>query len=106
MRCLSCKYDLSHLAEHRCPECGRAFDPSDARTYDAPDGPSRKYSRLSIWIAGWCLALGSFLLAVGSIGRVAGPDRVEPLMVTVLALVVPCAILSACWVITRFGWHR
>jgi hypothetical protein len=34
VRCLSCKYDLKNLAEHRCPECGRAFDPNDARTFD------------------------------------------------------------------------
>jgi predicted amidophosphoribosyltransferase len=33
VRCLSCKYDLSHLTEHRCPECGRTFDPSDALTF-------------------------------------------------------------------------
>jgi predicted amidophosphoribosyltransferase len=33
MRCLSCKYDLSKLTEHRCPECGRAFDPEDPRTF-------------------------------------------------------------------------
>jgi hypothetical protein len=28
VRCLSCKYDLKKLTEHRCPECGRAFDPN------------------------------------------------------------------------------
>jgi len=33
MRCLSCDYELSGLTEHRCPECGRGFDPEDARTY-------------------------------------------------------------------------
>lgn len=40
MRCLSCKYDLRNLTregrgagEHRCPECGRVFDPDDPRTF-------------------------------------------------------------------------
>ena len=33
MHCLTCKYDLSNLTEHRCPECGRAFDPNDATTF-------------------------------------------------------------------------
>ena len=33
MRCLDCHYSLKNLTEHRCPECGRAFDPLDARTY-------------------------------------------------------------------------
>lgn len=35
MRCLSCRYDLSHLTEQRCPECGRAFDPSDPATFES-----------------------------------------------------------------------
>ena len=35
MRCLNCKYDLRNLAEHRCPECGREFDPKEAKTYQA-----------------------------------------------------------------------
>src|ERR1043165_2304066 len=34
MRCLSCKYDLSHLTEHRCPECGRQLNPNDRNTFD------------------------------------------------------------------------
>lgn len=33
MRCLDCGYDLRELAEHRCPECGRAFDPAKPETY-------------------------------------------------------------------------
>ena len=36
MRCLSCNYDLSNLTEHRCPECGRAFDPNNPATYGKP----------------------------------------------------------------------
>lgn len=33
MRCLKCNYDLSGLTEHRCPECGRGFDPANHHTY-------------------------------------------------------------------------
>ena len=33
MRCLTCKYDLRQLTEHRCPECGREFDPKNDRTF-------------------------------------------------------------------------
>jgi hypothetical protein len=33
VRCIDCQYPLDKLAEHRCPECGRAFDPDDPRTY-------------------------------------------------------------------------
>lgn len=32
-RCLGCGYVLDNLPEPRCPECGREFDPNDARTY-------------------------------------------------------------------------
>lgn len=41
MRCLSCHYDLRNLAEHRCPECGREFDPSDSSTYEGLEVPRR-----------------------------------------------------------------
>ena len=33
MFCSRCKYDLRGLADHRCPECGRPFNPSDPRSY-------------------------------------------------------------------------
>lgn len=32
-QCLACDYWLVGLAEHRCPECGRAFDPADPTSY-------------------------------------------------------------------------
>ena len=34
MRCLSCHYSLENLTEHRCPECGREFDPDDDTTFE------------------------------------------------------------------------
>ena len=33
MRCLSCHYELKNLPEHRCPECGRAFNPKKRRSF-------------------------------------------------------------------------
>ncbi len=33
-RCLTCGYILRGLMAHRCPECGRAFDPNDPTTFD------------------------------------------------------------------------
>jgi len=32
-QCLECDYLLIGLIEHRCPECGRTFDPADPTTY-------------------------------------------------------------------------
>jgi hypothetical protein len=43
MRCLGCQYNLKNLTpvggggEHRCPECGRAFDPNDATSFGTRD---------------------------------------------------------------------
>ncbi len=31
--CLACGYNLGGLTTHRCPECGRTFNPHDAATY-------------------------------------------------------------------------
>lgn len=31
--CLGCGYRLDHLTTNACPECGRAFDPVDPRTF-------------------------------------------------------------------------
>ena len=33
MRCLDCHYSLKNLTEHRCPECGRPFDPNNPRSF-------------------------------------------------------------------------
>lgn len=46
MRCKSCDYSLENLPEHRCPECGRAFDPNDPQTWNMPGERQRKRARL------------------------------------------------------------
>jgi hypothetical protein len=59
VRCLSCKYDLSQLTsggEHRCPECGRAFDPDDPSTFDS--------KRLRNWPSLLCIVLIGVLAAL------------------------------------------
>ena len=33
MLCLGCGYDLRGQVEHRCPECGRAFDPHACKAF-------------------------------------------------------------------------
>jgi hypothetical protein len=43
MRCKTCQYPLANLTERRCPECGRAFDPANPRTWSLPgDGRHRR----------------------------------------------------------------
>jgi hypothetical protein len=34
VRCKNCHYALEGLTVHRCPECGRVFDPCDHKTFD------------------------------------------------------------------------
>lgn len=35
MFCLGCRYPLIGLDEHRCPECGMTFNPSETTSYNA-----------------------------------------------------------------------
>lgn len=52
MICLSCGYSLRDLPGNRCPECGRAFDPGNWRTF-RPEGrrPNRMVENvLWVWI--------------------------------------------------------
>jgi len=37
--CLRCGYPLRALAVHRCPECGRSFNPNDDSTYGPLNAP-------------------------------------------------------------------
>ncbi len=41
--CRRCGYALAGLAERRCPECGRPFDPASRRTFDR--SPRRRVAR-------------------------------------------------------------
>jgi hypothetical protein len=36
---LNCYYNLHGLIEHRCPECGRRFDPADPATFSRTPDP-------------------------------------------------------------------
>jgi predicted amidophosphoribosyltransferase len=59
MRCLNCKYDLRKLSEHRCPECGRPFNPNDPKTFDTRKRSDFRYALTIILLAG-----GIFVVAV------------------------------------------
>jgi hypothetical protein len=51
MRCLACRYDLRRLTVHRCPECGRAFDPNDPSTFSKSNGFTRRFWIVLLLIA-------------------------------------------------------
>lgn len=52
VHCLTCNYDLSNLTEHRCPECGRDFDPANAGTFIGDDWYKLRTRTLERWIYG------------------------------------------------------
>jgi hypothetical protein len=59
MRCRGCAYDLRGLAENRCPECGRAFDPAKPGTFFTQPIDGRR------WAIAACFS--SFLIPVVAI---------------------------------------
>jgi len=67
MRCLNCGYDLRGLPKNRCPECGRAFDPSDRSTFIAllPDG-RRPLAYAGVSVAAWIISAAVVLIISGS----------------------------------------
>jgi len=100
MRCLTCQYNLSRLTPgakgmHHCPECGRAFDPSDADTFDHA---ARGGSRLRVAIIFWVVILPfGYLLMYRSFGPPSGP--VEFLLTTLGAICFAAIAIGPLWLL-------
>jgi hypothetical protein len=67
VRCRTCHYLLANLTPtesggHRCPECGRAFDPNDPRTFDS--GRWSPAARIALRIVIWIIVLAGLLTGV------------------------------------------
>lgn len=61
--CRSCNYDLNGLSEHRCPECGREFDPENPKSFaNTPDWHFRR----KLKFVGICSVVLAVLYVVGS----------------------------------------
>jgi len=65
MYCRGCRYALDGLAQPRCPECGRPFDPSDPCTWQAT---RRRKLTARQWTVIAGTAMGLFVLEVLSAG--------------------------------------
>jgi hypothetical protein len=51
--CLDCNYPLRGLIENRCPECGRAFDPADPRSFNNSSRALTWFDRKLLAPTGW-----------------------------------------------------
>jgi len=101
-RCLDCGYALRGQTEPRCPECGREFDPANAKTFPRQwtwwrrfSGPPRTWHIVLTVLAGLCALIGdsgpggpfSFAFPIGCIGLHVLP---VVLVVDYLARLVVC----------------
>ena len=64
--CRKCGYPLLGLAEHRCPECGTRFDPSDGRTVCRSQRRwrIRRWVRLGVFTGGLLAGLLAIVIGV------------------------------------------
>jgi hypothetical protein len=104
MHCLDCHYDLTNLSEHRCPECGRAFDPGDPDSFES-DSLSAFFPTTLFWILLTLSYLGLWLAGLVPIDR--DWPIVAQLFGAALTAIFPCAltalgILALCLVIAQW----
>jgi DNA-directed RNA polymerase subunit RPC12/RpoP len=77
VRCLSCNYDLKNLStggEHRCPECGRKFDPKIRRSFLTDEDTKMSKDDRQFWVGVLiglvCLSTFVIFFVVRALGRV------------------------------------
>ncbi|MBL9031303.1 MAG: hypothetical protein JNM80_06305 [Phycisphaerae bacterium] len=116
MFCFGCRYDLRSIAASRCPECGRAFDPADARTYSRAvraEAP-RWVLALGLVAAAWPLVTAATFLVTTLAARISlghcprpyldDPRSINSAVVGVLAhaaivamiAMLPAALVALC----------
>lgn len=64
-QCLGCGYALFGNESGRCPECGRGFDPLDAKTYDRGNSGRalRMVGRMLLWRNATAILWGMAIVA-------------------------------------------
>jgi hypothetical protein len=101
--CIDCNYPLHSLPANRCPECGRAFDPNDARTMNM----GRPMGALVRWVIvpiGWPLIIFMSPLTLGLLWLATSPSSyfVPEIGLIILWLLV-VAVFSMVVVTLRLG---
>jgi hypothetical protein len=97
---LDCRYNLRGLTEHRCPECGRKFDPTNTNTYANTEQPYRWFK---LWNLDLMASLSSVLIVVSVIlcsiaawlhlGHWRRPSIDDPKFIGIDWIYIPSAIL-------------
>lgn len=80
MRCKTCQYSITGVTEHRCPECGTAFDPTEP----ASNSPLLRYwFRVACHTAIVSLVLSVAVFAFLFLTTYFTPDHRKPIHNTV-----------------------
>jgi len=121
MRCSQCGYRLEGLAQPRCPECARPFDPADDSTFDPNPVPRVAHPAhiltitaiVSTLVYAWCLTRIRAGVEVDPFYHVASSEW--PLSrqlfdagldaVGVTAVIVPC-VLGPYLLLRAWAVHR
>jgi hypothetical protein len=110
VRCLTCQYSLKghvgHGVEHRCPECGSAFDPGNPLTFERFHRPTISQALLvfALMFAGLG-AVGWWSTRAGE-GFNSASERWLYLLKLVFTLSFITAALAWCGWYIQWWWHQ
>ena len=100
--CLGCSYCLQGLTAHRCPECGRRFDPMDGNSFATQPASQRSDSLGKLLLVaafiGLLLFLSLFGGGSGTLFFVVG--------FCVQAVVLLIGLVSAVFRLSHASWAR
>lgn len=97
MYCRKCRYDLHAIASRACPECGRAFDPANPRTFD----PIPQARSVSIAVLAVALLLLVVMQALVIVVRSTFNEWVSPRLEWLPLALVPVGPYLAGWYARR-----
>jgi len=82
MHCRGCQYSLACLTEHRCPECGLDFDPTDSTTFE-PAGT--KGAKTGLWLLKVAIYIPFAIVLTYGLWRNYAVQRPESLLVSIMS---------------------
>src|SRR5688572_6085536 len=105
MRCIACHYSLTNLTEHRCPECGRKFDPHDLNTFEQE--AVRQFPKIAhVLVFAVCSFVGTIaLLTYLDRGHQLKPSATALKTVTSLAITVCLVIVASIPYVLTSEWR-